>query len=252
MFASIPLFRVAGTSVRVQYTLLLLLIALGTSASYHNSAAAAGQRLSFVALAFLSILAHEFGHVAAARLFGIRTPTVMLWPLGGYARLERAPRGLGAQVVIAAAGPLANLAIALGVSLPGGGTLSFGAMRGDLWLDLARINLMLAVFNLLPIYPMDGGQILRALLLPVLGEGRTAAVMRWSGRAGAVLLGVLGAYFRDPLLVLVGLFIFFAAGAMQPPSRPAAGGPAGAAGEWSPWGDAVPRDKPPARDSEAD
>lgn len=160
---------------------------------------------------FVSVAVHELGHAWAAMRYGIRTESITLWLLGGLASLESMPKEWNRELWIALAGPATSLLLAglFAVSLqvvPAGApvvifTLGF----------LAIINVVLAVFNLLPAFPMDGGRILRALLArnrPYASATRLAARV---GTIFALLFVVMGALSFQIVLLLVGLFIYVAA-----------------------------------------
>jgi stage IV sporulation protein FB len=167
-------------------------------------------------LLFLCVLAHEFGHVFAARAFGVQTPDVTLLPIGGVARLERIPEEPGQEFVIAIAGPLVNVAIALALMAFAGADMStrhLAAVESShvSMLDrLASVNLFLALFNLIPAFPMDGGRILRSLLALKLGFARATSVAATIGQLFAFALGFLG-LFGNPLLIFIAIFVYLAA-----------------------------------------
>lgn len=160
---------------------------------------------------FVGVTLHELGHAWTARHFGVGITSITLWIFGGLARLEDVPEDWRVEFWIAIAGPATSVAVA-GVAWvaylvvpPGGGVLAF--VVG--W--LAVINVVLAGFNLLPAFPMDGGRVLRALLArkrPYVEATRTAAAV---GKGFAVVLAILGILALAPLLVLVALFVYIAA-----------------------------------------
>ena len=146
---------------------------------------------------FLIVLLHEFGHALACRQVGGRANRIVLWPLGGVAYVDPPPRP-GATLWSIAAGPLVNVVLVpvlytIGTAVK---TSSINATVPDLILlirAVAWINMGLLVFNILPVYPLDGGQILRSLLWFVLGRARSlmvAAIVGFLGVAGFVLLAV--------------------------------------------------------------
>src|SRR5918912_3558129 len=114
---SLPIVRIAGIQLRIHITFLLLIgwLALGYYAE-GGSAAAAG-RVAFILLLFVCVVLHEFGHALAAKAYGINTPDITLLPIGGVARMERMPDEPKQELVIAIAGPLVNVAIALSLFL---------------------------------------------------------------------------------------------------------------------------------------
>lgn len=139
------------------------------------------------------VLLHEFGHSLACRSVGGTASRIMLWPLGGVAYVQP-PARPGALLWSISAGPLVNLLL---VPLTFAGALLLGLLVPDLPPDvnelvlvLVAINLILLVFNLLPIYPLDGGQILRALLWFVIGRERSLLVAAGIGLVASVLGGL--------------------------------------------------------------
>src|SRR4051812_27809350 len=159
---------------------------------------------------------HEFGHIVAARRYGIRTPEVTLWPIGGVASLERLPDKPSEELVVALAGPAVNVAIAAALMLvmgtgPDDAALrAFESPRAGLVPRLAAANIFLVVFNLIPAFPMDGGRVLRALLAMRLGRAEATRIAARIGQ-GAAFLFALAGLFANPMLILIGLFIYLAA-----------------------------------------
>src|SRR5215207_2495438 len=125
MLWSFPIARIAGTTVRLHVTFLLFLVWIGGSYWRLGGREAAFEGVLFMILLFACVLAHEFGHIFAARRYGIRTPDVTLWPIGGVASLERIPEKPGEELMVALAGPAVNVVIAavlllaLGLSIDG-------------------------------------------------------------------------------------------------------------------------------------
>lgn len=214
---SFSIGTVKGTSVRIHATFLLLLLWVGVAGWLAEGAAAALHTLALLLLVFLCVVLHEFGHIFAARRFGIRTPEVVLLPIGGVSRLERIPEEPHAEFIVAIAGPLVTLAIAgtllvlLG-GLPSPEELENGTDRHAILAQLAYINLALFVFNLLPAFPMDGGRVLRAGLARWLGHERGTRIAAGIGQVVAMLLGLLGLFSGNIILVLIAVFVYFAAG----------------------------------------
>ncbi len=211
--------RIAGTEVKVHVTFLLLLAWIAYAAFESAGAAAAvGDTLFFVCF-FLCILLHEFGHILMARRFGVRTPDVILLPIGGVARLERIPEEPRQEFLIALAGPAVTLAIVLAlaavVALSGDAILLRDPMAPDVPFAgrLLVANLMVLAFNLIPAFPLDGGRVLRALLARKLGLVRATRIAGVVGQLFAVALGLVGLALSAPLWMLVAFFIFLGAGA---------------------------------------
>ena len=200
MLTARRLGTIAGIDVRVHWSLLivagLLTFTLAGSllpSAVPGIAAAAAVVLGVTgAVLFLgSILAHELSHSLVAQRNGIGVKRITLWLLGGLAELEREPRSAGAEFRIAAAGPAMSLALAVVLAgaawLVGLVTTPLAIVLG--W--LALVNVVLAVFNLFPAAPLDGGRILRAALWRRSGDRWTS--MATASRAGQVFGVVLGA-----------------------------------------------------------
>lgn len=213
---SIRLFDVAGTAVRIHFTFFMLLAWIGAVHWLRGGPAEAVDGVLFIAILFLCVLLHEFGHVFAARRYGIKTPDVTLLPIGGVASLERMPEKPSQEIVVALAGPAVNLVIALVLIVVLGARFDLTQMaqleqaQSTLTGRVAAANVALLVFNLIPAFPMDGGRVLRALLAVPMGYTRATRVAANIGQAFAILLGFFG-LFGNPLLVLIAVFIFLAA-----------------------------------------
>lgn len=214
---SISLGRVKGTAIRVHWTFLLFLIWLGSTAYFQSGANAAAGAVSFILLLFLCVTLHEFGHILAARHFGVRTPEILLLPIGGVSKLERIPERPKEELIMAAAGPAVTLVIAallllvLGGLPPAESTFKDTSPRGVL-AQLAVANITLFVFNLLPAFPLDGGRILRAVLAHFHGHLRGTQLAAVTGRVAAVMLGIIALSMGHIILLLIAMFIFVAAG----------------------------------------
>lgn len=213
---SLNIGSIAGTAVRIHITFLLFLIWIfGASYATGGSDAAWGG-LIFLILIFACVLAHEFGHIFTARAFGVATPDVTLLPIGGVARLERIPEKPMEEFLIAVAGPLVNIVIAVFLIL----FFSADATNGSAALvdnrqtpladRLAQVNLFLAVFNMIPAFPMDGGRVLRALLSAKFGFVRATEIAASIGQGFAFLLGFVGLFY-NPILIFIAIFVYLAA-----------------------------------------
>ncbi len=213
---SIKLGRIAGTEVRIHITFLIFLIWLGLFFFFVGGAGAAAQGLIFIVALFGCVLLHEFGHVLTARYFGIRTPDITLLPIGGVVRRQPMPDKPWQELVVALAGPAVNLVLALifYLFLPPqaefGNLLLWGSPGAALLARLVSVNVTLAVFNLIPAFPMDGGRVLRALLATVMNYNRATQVTATIGQGLAFVFGFLG-LFGNPLLIFVALFIYLGA-----------------------------------------
>ena len=214
---SFSIGTVKGTAVRIHFTFLLLLLWFGLAGWMTAGPAAALNMVVFLALLFLCVILHEFGHIFAARHFGVRTPEVVLLPIGGVSRLERIPEEPRAEFVIALAGPIVTLVIALVLILLLGGLPSpevLTKVSGPRALlgQLAYANVILFVFNLLPAFPMDGGRVLRAGLAHKFGHRRGTRIAANVGQAMAIFLGIAGIFSQNFILILIAVFIYLAAG----------------------------------------
>ncbi len=212
---SFRLVRILGTDVKVHFTFVLLLGFLFLSWQQAGGVDAALQLTGLFLALFFCIVLHEFGHILMARHFGIRTPDVVILPIGGVARLERVPEVPRQELLIALAGPLVTAAIAVGLAawLVGRGELitltNADELHGSLALDLLQANVILLFFNLIPAFPLDGGRILRALFATGtdwLTATRRAVIV---GRVFAVLIGVVGFALGMYVAPLLGLWLWW-------------------------------------------
>jgi stage IV sporulation protein FB len=212
---SIPIGTVKGTVIRLHVTFLLFLLWIGIAHYTEGGPEAALEGVLFIALLFLCVLLHEFGHILAARRYGVQTPDIVLLPIGGVARLERIPEEPAQELVVALAGPAVNLVIAALLFLALGGLPddSFELQNPGVGLlaRLASANLFLVLFNLLPAFPMDGGRVLRAFLAHRLGYARGTQVAASIGQGLAFAFGLLGLIGGNPMLVFIALFVYLAA-----------------------------------------
>jgi Zn-dependent protease/CBS domain-containing protein len=216
MLWSVNIGSIAGTAVRIHITFLMFLVWIFAAGWASGGPQAAMASLIFMVLLFACVLAHEFGHIFTARAFGVATPDVILLPIGGVARLERIPEKPSEEFLIAIAGPLVNVAIALVLMLGLRAHLdaqNLAAVEStsvSLVDRLAEVNLFLALFNLIPAFPMDGGRVLRALLATRLGYVRATEVAATIGQWCAFGLGFVGLFY-NPLLIFIAIFVYLAA-----------------------------------------
>lgn len=210
--------RIAGTEIKVHVTFILF-VGWWALLGYQEGGPSAAVSAALLLLAlFACILLHEFGHIFMARRFGVRTPDVILLPIGGVARLERIPEEPKQELLIALAGPAVTAALAL---------IFYLLLRltgGDAGVDelnpvapflnqLLVTNVWLLLFNMIPAFPMDGGRVLRALLASRMGLVRGTRVAATLGQILAVAGGLYGLTAAQPLLVLVAFFVFLGASA---------------------------------------
>jgi len=210
---SVGSVRLLGVPVRLHFTFVLLLIGLVVIGLSSNQSP--GNYTLFVLAVIASVLLHEFGHAFVSSLYGIRTLEIVMYPIGGVARLERPPKPWE-EFWIALTGPAVNLAIAglifaflysekRAINL-------FALVQPDANLAdrIAVANLVLAGFNLLPAFPMDGGRMLRAVLSRLKSEYEATRIATWSGRMLAISMGLYG-FINMPMLAFVAFFIYLGA-----------------------------------------
>ncbi|MDR5651278.1 site-2 protease family protein [Ruixingdingia sedimenti] len=214
---SFPIGRLFGSELRVHATFLLLIGWIGVATWMAEGPAAAAENVAFILALFACVVAHEFGHALMARRYGIATPDITLLPIGGLARLERMPEDPRQEIAVALAGPAVSVLIWAVLALAAGSGL--GALAeiertgAGFVARLAGVNLFLALFNLLPAFPMDGGRVLRAALAMRLPRARATRVAATAGQVLAFLFGVAGFASGNVMLMLIAVFVWFAANA---------------------------------------
>ncbi|MGE5293286.1 MAG: M50 family metallopeptidase [Solirubrobacterales bacterium] len=210
---SIRLFRFAGITVFLHWSwFLVAYYQMNNRIGDYASSSFLWNALEYLAL-FAIVLLHEFGHSLACRQVGGRAERIVLWPLGGMAYVQP-PQRPGAMLWSIAAGPLVNVVLApvlylVGLLMVNSGTAEawpngFGLLKAVMF-----INFGLLIFNILPIYPLDGGQIFRSLLWFVMGRAwslTVATVVGFVGVAGLVLLAVVS---KSVWLGVLSAFILF-------------------------------------------
>ena len=232
MGTSLTIARIGGTELRVHWSFVLILAwgAVIYGLGGGNFAMGALYGVLVMILLFVCVTLHEFGHALAARRYHIHVPTITLLPIGGVASLERMPDRPQQEFVIAIAGPLVNVVLAL-LLLPAALALSpatAGAALRDLGAVLAAaqrpgvanlvnymlaVNLMLALFNLIPAFPMDGGRILRSILAMFMGNVAATRAAVFVGRLVAVPMAIWGIMTGNILLLLIAFFVYVGGGA---------------------------------------
>ena len=205
---SIHLFRIAGIDVFLHWSwFLVAAFEINRTRSYSSPIWNAVEYLTLFAI----VLVHEYGHALACRQTGGTADRIVLWPLGGVAYVNPPPRA-GATLWSIAAGPLVNVGFLVIVSVFGMWSRSSGwavsMPNAHAWLRAVWLmNLGLLVFNLLPIYPLDGGQMLRAFLWFPLGRARSLMAATIIGFAGVAGLLVLAVWMRSAWFGVISLFI---------------------------------------------
>lgn len=192
---SFKLFNFAGVDLYLHWSWFLVAV-YEINSRAGNYSSVSWNVLEYLAL-FLIVMVHEYGHALACRQVGGKADRIVLWPLGGVAYVQPPPRP-GATLWSIAAGPLVNVVLlpVLSVLVVASRSLGWAVASPNAYALLKAvwyINLVLLVFNLLPIYPLDGGQILRSLLWFVLGRARSlmaATIIGFVGVAGLIVFAV--------------------------------------------------------------
>jgi Zn-dependent protease len=230
MRASISLGRIAGIRIGINASVLLIVVILvfglatGTLPATDPGRGVAAYVLAAIvgaALFLASLLAHELAHALVARRNGIEVDSIVLWLLGGVAQLRGDPKTPGADFRVAIVGPVTSIALGIvfGAAAAVLRSLGVGGLPVGVLTYLAGTNAVLAMFNLIPAAPLDGGRVLRAALWRWRGDRHAAAVN--AARVGRVLgfvliaIGVLqvitGAGLGGLWLALIGWFVVSAA-----------------------------------------
>jgi Zn-dependent protease/predicted transcriptional regulator len=239
MGTSITLFKFYGIDMRIHWSFVLIVVyyAFIFSAAGPNPIVGAAYGVLLILLLFTFVTLHELGHALVAKYYKVNVPSITLLPIGGVASLERMPDKPLQEFLIAVAGPLVNLVFAallapfagfVLVNAANSGQLTLNALGGapfNVWrfaqvpgfgnliVNLALTNLALALFNLLPAFPMDGGRILRALLAmstSYVKATRTAVVV---GRLMAALFAIWGIMGGGIFPLLIAFFVYVGGGA---------------------------------------
>ncbi len=213
------LLRFAGIDVYVHATFLVLVVWIALSYWLaEGSLAAVIDGIGFILALFTCVVLHEFGHALTARRYGITTKHITLLPIGGVAAMERMPDDPKQEIAVALAGPAVNMVIAFALWL----WLSIGNVvepvdslsltGGPFFERLMLINIMLAVFNLVPAFPMDGGRVLRAILAMRMDHNSATQTAAKVGQGFALFLGLMGLLY-NPFLIFIALFVWIGAAA---------------------------------------
>jgi Zn-dependent protease len=216
------LFRVRGIQLSVHFSFFLLLAFIAQQGWVDDGWTGVFWNVIILLAFFTCVVLHEFGHSFTAMHFGVGVRRILLMPIGGMAEFDSIPRQPGRELLITFAGPAVNFAIAalllVYAGWPSGwpfGATEFPANARGFAQLLVHWNLIMGVFNLVPVFPMDGGRILRATLatrLPYLRATYTAAAV---GKVLA-LAGIVVAVFVFDTFMMAALFAFiFVAGELE-------------------------------------
>ena len=219
MANSYSIGRLFGIPIRVHITLLILLPLFtfsfmpvsGMQGLFYGALGAVGL--------FASVALHEVGHSLVARAKGSRILEILLLPIGGMARLNALPKRPADEIQTALAGPAVSLALGIAGLFGAPFIYPFNPLLAVMVHELGRINIMLVLFNLIPSFPMDGGRVFRAALVPKLGR---LAATRLAARVGRGFAWLFGIWAFLPLLdggqinfmlLMIAFFIHQSAGA---------------------------------------
>ncbi len=230
---SLKLLTIRGIPIRVHVSFLLALF-YAAYIGFSSRGGAGWSRgvifmVAFILLLFLCVVLHELGHSLVAQLFGVKVQDITLWPIGGVARMARLPERPYQEFLITAAGPATNVLLAVFLGMVAVAVIGpqqvFDVLLSPWLLDvtLARMdgrsllllllanNVILALFNLIPAFPMDGGRLLRSFLAALMPFGRATVIASGVGQIVAVGMTGLALLSGNFTLALVGAFVFFAA-----------------------------------------
>ncbi len=216
---ALSLPKIAGIAIYIHWTFTILIAwIIFTNLRAGLDAVHIGWSVLFVLSLFLCVTLHELGHALAAKRYGIKTRDITLYPIGGVASLEKMPEKPGQELVVALAGPLVNVVIMLlllpviiGFDWPDGEAQQVFLIDQNSFLPmLGVVNVWLAVFNLIPAFPMDGGRVLRALLSMRTSRVKATEVAANIGQIIAVGF-VFAGFYSNPFLIFIGLFIILGA-----------------------------------------
>lgn len=233
MGSSFRIARIKGIDIRVHITFALLLVWAAVEWGLWRGLGLAGALYGVVSigLLFVCVTLHELAHSLVAQRYGATVRGITLLPIGGVAYLEGKPERPAQEFWMALAGPAVNIVLAVLIGIVTLPLLSWRLLDGfgalirvldglgpeRLLVDLLQANIGLAVFNLLPAFPMDGGRVLRSLLASQMDELDATRIAVRVGQGLAVLLGLIGLlgimvpFLGTMNLILIAAFIFFGA-----------------------------------------
>lgn len=235
MRSTVTLGRIAGIEIGFNWTLLIAAFVIAASLAGsllpndvpgYSPTAYTVAALAAVGLFYGSLLAHELGHAIVARRLGTRVEGITLWLFGGVARLSGDSPSGSAELRITLIGPAITIVVGAVFLVLAAGLQTVNAvpLAADVLAWLARINFLLAAFNLIPAFPLDGGRVLRAILWKTMHDQlRATSIAAWLGRAFGVILigaGVVEFFLTQSVLnglwlVFLGLFLIQAAGSPE-------------------------------------
>jgi Zn-dependent protease len=223
MSSSLNLGRYAGIKVQIHWTFWLLFLFIGFMV-YSNDGSLTDLfwNFLFIFALFFCVVLHEYGHALAARKYGIGTRSITLLPIGGVASLMDMPEDPKQEFIIAIAGPLVNVVIAvlLFMVVPVDAFLVedpelfeeqlSGIGPENFLFYLLMVNIVLVVFNMIPAFPMDGGRVFRAVLATRMSRVQATRLATSLGKFLALLFFLFG-LFSNIILAVIAVFIYFGA-----------------------------------------
>ena len=212
MFKSWKIGRIAGIDLYLHSTFLLLLAFTALSGLAYHDPLSQLLNLGLPIMLFTIVVLHELGHALAARHYGVGTREITLYPIGGVARLQAVRFTPEQEMVVSAAGPAVNFALA-GAAWLLAPSLAVTPLAAFLLSQFLVYNLGLGLFNMVPAFPMDGGRILRAFLSRRHGHASATLTAASWGQKFAWVFGILGLITASFNLIILGIFVWLAAGA---------------------------------------
>ena len=204
-FSSVPIYIHGLTMLFYSILILKAFIFMGLSTGITF--------LTILPSVLFFITAHEFGHIFAGRLFGIQAEKVLLFPIGGIALIKDIPKTHEEEFILAIGGPLVNMIFVIII-----GSLSYLSVliMGPNWFSnflytLTIINAVMALFNLIPAYPMDGGRVLKSIIWKYTNQEEATVKAAFIGQIFAVILFVLSIYFSQFVMLFISVFLYFQA-----------------------------------------
>lgn len=217
---SLSLGKVSGISIYIHWTFIILLVWVYFLYSGNDQAPFDGiTGVLFVIALFGCVTLHELGHALTAQRYNIVTRDIVLLPIGGMARMEKMPEKPFQELMVALAGPAVNVLIAIVIfivlsatnNFPDPDVISEESQKIGFIPALMSVNILLAVFNMIPAFPMDGGRVLRALLSYKVPRLKATKIAASIGQALAIAFIFFG-FFSNFWLIFIGIFIFLGAG----------------------------------------
>ena len=218
MNSSFRLLTIRGIDLKIHITFPLIMIwaAYQYGVQFGDYVAGGIFGLIIISLLFVVVTLHELGHSFAAQYYGVPVKQIVLLPIGGVAQLSHMPSKPIQEFVIAIAGPAVNIVLAIlfvGIAAVFNIPVTQGFLNTELTVNsifsyLFIYNIILAVFNLLPAFPMDGGRVFRSLMAMKMDYVRATAIAVNVGRAVAVVMGIYGFATGSFFMILIALFVF--------------------------------------------